>query len=191
MGEAVNEKVQECIRLRAEGLRYREIAERTGLAISTAQSYVTDPTGEAVRRRKAKYSTPCRDCGVALSVHGRKERDRREGRCRSCHLKAVDVASRAWIIDSMNDWADLFGVPPISTDWNRALARTIGQDWRVARYEATGRHWPSAGVVQKRFGSWNAGIQAAGFDPTPVGAWLRLAGETRTRNPRAAKREAA
>jgi hypothetical protein len=75
------------------------------------------------------------------------------------------ATSRRWVLDSFQEWFDLFGAPPSATDWNQSLCRAKGMEWKVRRYERTGRPWPASTVVQDHFGSWNAGVIAAGFRP--------------------------
>lgn len=137
--------------LRAEGLLYREIAERLGLSISTVHSYASDPDGAKNRARKAKQAGVCTDCGVATSYQtgGPSER------CIPCNGTRVRALSRRWILDSFEEWNDLFGVPPTATDWSMG--------------HAAGRPWPPPSTVQDIFGSWNAGRAAAGFDTLAPG----------------------
>lgn len=52
-----------------------------------------------------------------------------------------------WIIDACQEWERLHGVPPRGEDWERNPG------------------WPSKTVCRIRFGSWNAMIEAAGFQP--------------------------
>jgi hypothetical protein len=49
-------------------------------------------------------------------------------------------------------------------DWNPWQARDrLGDEARARRFESG--HWPWYTSVVIRFGSWNAGIRAAGFTP--------------------------
>lgn len=56
--------VAEAARLRAEGLLVREIAERMGVARSTADAWLNDPDGSKLRARKDTYRGRCEDCGA-------------------------------------------------------------------------------------------------------------------------------
>jgi transcriptional regulator with XRE-family HTH domain len=142
--------------LRAEGLKYREIAERLGVAPSTVDSWVNDPDLSKAAARRARYADACRDCGAPTD--GSRGYDSAPERCRSCSREQEHELSRRWIIDSIQRWADEHGgVPPSAGDWN-------------TRHEDG---WPWTGSVQGIFGSFNAGIQAAGFEPTPVGFYGR------------------
>lgn len=148
------------VALRAEGLTWREIGERVGLALSTVQSYGTDPDGAKDRTRKARADGACRDCGVRTVSDG----GRSPERCTPCRDVHTREQSRQWILTSFKEWADLFGVPPAATDWSPAFARAKGMSHRAQRYAQTGRPWPPPSTVQDIFGSWNAGRTAAGFE---------------------------
>lgn len=78
----------------------------------------------------------------------------------------IAARARARVITDMQEWHRLFGQPPAANDWIRSRRRTARV---IARYESTGRTWPNAGTVQYLFGSWNAAIQAAGFEPKAPG----------------------
>lgn len=147
--------------LRAEGLMWREIGERFGLALSTVQGYATDPDGTAARARKAKLAGTCADCGASRS-YGTE-------RCRRCNGVHTREQSRRWILDSFEEWNDLFGVPPTAADWNPAQAKARSRGHLARRHEQTGRPWPSQTLVRDIFGSWNAGRVAAGFDTFEAG----------------------
>lgn len=58
------------------------------------------------------------------------------------------------IVAAMQEWARTNGRAPTAREW-----------WGAKN----GYHRPSTTVVRKRFGSWNAGITAAGFAPVPSG----------------------
>jgi transposase len=157
--------------LRDEGLLLREISERVGLAKQTVHDLLSDPTGEKARERKARYRKPCVDCGTMTNPNGKAPGG---GRCISCNAARSREMSRKWVLDSINEWADLHGgVPPTATDWNRAHAIAQGQKWRVERYQATGRLWPSVKLAQDNFGSWRAAIEAAGFESFAPGYYGR------------------
>jgi DNA-binding CsgD family transcriptional regulator len=59
----MTERTAEALRLREEGLLIREIAERMGVAVSTAGQYLADPDGAKLRARKDSYRGECEDCG--------------------------------------------------------------------------------------------------------------------------------
>lgn len=156
--------------MRDSGMLLREIAEATGLSTSTVHDILLDPSGEAARRRKRRYERPCVDCGTTINPNGIRAE---VVRCLPCNGKHVREMSRRWILDSINEWVDLFGVPPTALDWNPALARTQGSEWKADRYEATGRAWPSVSLCQDNFGSWRETLIAAGYEPFESGHYGR------------------
>lgn len=65
------------------------------------------------------------------------------------------------IITAIQDWAGSHGGPPKMNDW----------------YAATVDH-PAAQTVRERFGSWSAGVRAAGFRPSRPGMPARWTKES-------------
>ena len=59
------------------------------------------------------------------------------------------------VLAALRAWSVRHGRPPLSTDWRRAA----------------GDH-PTAALVQHRFGSWRAALEAAGIAPTRT-EWTR------------------
>lgn len=157
--------------LRAQGLLYREIAERLGVSRSYAHDLVRDPSGEAARARKARYGGTCVDCGS--STDGTAGSTYVPERCRSCRHE-FQRAQRVWtadrIVDAIREWADRNGgIPPTASDWRRARARGDRRACHVS-------------LVTKRWGSWNAAIEAAGYMPHlsgPVGGFRMLTEDQR------------
>jgi len=101
----------------------------------------------------------CRDCGKTVGMDvgavGASFGARVQGR----------YVTREWILASIREWVGLHHRPPNAADWNLAMARRTGQQWRVNRTLATRRPWPSVTSVRNHFGSWNAAITAAGYTP--------------------------
>jgi hypothetical protein len=59
------------------------------------------------------------------------------------------------------------GGPPRSYDWNPPLARALGYaSERSRRWDAEHPRWPHAHTVVQHFGSWSAGLFAAGMPAT-------------------------
>jgi hypothetical protein len=56
------------------------------------------------------------------------------------------------IIEAIKDWAGIYGGPPAASDWRKPNPG-----------------YPSASTVKYQFGSWSAGIKAAGFKPKTAG----------------------
>jgi hypothetical protein len=72
------------------------------------------------------------------------------------------------ILQAVRAWTERYGSPPTTKDWEPSRALAAGQCWRVDRYR-TGV-WPSLGMVQRRFGTFNEAIRQAGFEPRPARA---------------------
>lgn len=143
------ELVAEATRLRGEGLMWREIGARLGISHKTACQWVNDPDGQRMRARKDSYATACVDCGATVSGS---DGPREHPRCLAC--AAADRAwSRGEIVAAIVRWNDEHGVPPTARQWTMESA-----SWR-----------PVTNTVVRVFGSWNAGIAAAGFEPLRPG----------------------
>lgn len=165
------ERAAEAARLRAEGLKLREVAERMGLSVSYAHALLKDPDGSLDRARKQSYGSPCVDCGKP--TNGSNGAQGAADRCWSCNGNHTRRLHRRWLTESFEEWVDMFGVPPAVLDWSEAHARNAGQEWRTERAQGTGRPWPSPKSAQDHYGSWNAFIRAHGWDPFEVGHYGR------------------
>lgn len=66
--------------------------------------------------------------------------------------------TRELIIDRILDWHMEHGCPPRVHDWKKASGR-----------------WPSEATVRKHFGTFNAGVAAAGITPRQKGSRYRIA----------------
>lgn len=69
--------------------------------------------------------------------------------------------TRAEILAAIRAWAARHGAPPTLADWEPSRARRLGHAWRAERFHAG--TWPTAGMVAREFGTFGAGIAAAGF----------------------------
>jgi hypothetical protein len=128
-------------------------------------------------RKVTLYSRPCLDCGATVNLDGRVTDP--NVRCVECSVAHIRAGSRQWILDSFAEWHRLFGVPPAAGDWNPSRARRMMKrpdDYfgrTLARHDSTGRRWPSTTLVANHFGTWNAALSAAGFEPlTPKQYWI-------------------
>lgn len=74
--------------------------------------------------------------------------------------------SREEILAAITTWHARYGEIPRMIDWEPSRARRCGQTWRAERFEQ-GR-WPSVRVVRRRFGTFNAAVEAAGLTPRPA-----------------------
>jgi DNA-binding CsgD family transcriptional regulator len=165
------ERVAEAQRLRAEGKTYREIGETLGVSLKTAFGWITDPDGSALRERQSKFDLVCVDCGGRVAGGSRhKLVDIDEPVCRRCAGGHYAIWTCEAIVCAIQEWADEHGgIPPSAREWRFAQARN---DPRVC----------NVNNVRKRFGTWNAAIQAAGFEPHaggPVGGCTPLTEDER------------
>ncbi|MDQ2894089.1 MAG: sigma-70 region 4 domain-containing protein [Actinomycetota bacterium] len=139
------ERVREALRLRTDGLRWREIGELLGISPDTARHYV--------------YVHDCERCGEPILATG-------VLRCRRCssanRSRWGQPFSEREIVAAIRAWRRLEGRAPAQVNWHPT---DKGGD---PRWERECPRWPPANQVIRRFGSWNAGLQAAGFDrPRP------------------------
>lgn len=118
--------------------------------------------------RKTKYSVPCIDCGTPLN--GSDGRGPNSAlRCVPCANAIKAAKSMIWsqetIAHAMRRWAAEYGEPPAVPDWSPNHARALGDEARARRFEDAAGRWPWFTHAVLRFGSWNAAIAAAGFEP--------------------------
>ena len=160
-------------RLRADGMLQVEVASELGISKSYVSELERDPTGEAGRARKDSYAAPCVECGAPTSgSEGRKKRPL----CIPCGnveaAKVLTVWTREAIISAIQWWNVMYGRPPAMHDFNPRACRTELRD--ETRAERAERHIregyiPWVTTVVTAFGTWNAGIEAAGFSPRQSG----------------------
>jgi len=154
-------RVTAIITLRRAGMPYSDIADVLDLGISrqrVAQIWQANASDE--------------DFAVAADAVFVRDRDISEGRARRLRESRARRELRSWmarerIIEAIHEWHELFGEPPGARDWNSAQRGCLPA--LDTRYASTGRKWPEASNVQRRFGSWNAAIAAAGLTPRPRG----------------------
>lgn len=130
--------------LRSEGLLFREIAEVMGVAASTVDAWINDPGGSKLRSRKDGYRGECDTCGGPTD--GSNGPGRASVRCITCRMWTPEA-----ILEALRAWGDDHGgIPP------REIDARVGM-------EGHGR-LPYETTVRKLFGSWNAGLLAAGYE---------------------------
>lgn len=81
------------------------------------------------------------------------------------------ASPRQEVIEAVHRFALATGTPPIARDWDPARARAVGEQWRADRWEQGA--YPRAATVRRRFGTWNAAIRAAGYEPRPAPTRIR------------------
>ena len=143
-------------RLRAEGLKFREIAEHIGCSTTEVTRLLYPEKAERMRQQslesKRRRTGVCRMCGGVTKYAG-------HGNvivsdlCASCAPDAHRLWDEGAIIAAMRRWSADHGGQPTARDWLLG-----GHDG-----------YPSVEAVQRIFGSWNNGVSAAGFDPLPPG----------------------
>lgn len=155
-----------------EGMTTREVARLFGKSISAVRNLLADPTGEKQRKRRQRYQGTCQGCGKPTTgCNGPGNAPRW---CWDCYVASPEARAHAeemtkWtpelIISRMQEWARIYGEPPAMHDWNPHRARHGGDETRARRFEEADGYWPWFTLVVVRFGSWNAGIESAGFEP--------------------------
>jgi hypothetical protein len=124
------------MRMRASGAVVREIAAELGVDETTVRSYL----------RAGLCS-----CGENFVVKG--------DRCQACGHADRPVAL-PWtrvVLRAIREWAELEGCAPGFADWQSGRR---GRGRWCAEYP----RWPTSAVACRLFGSWNAAIEAAGFE---------------------------
>jgi DNA-binding CsgD family transcriptional regulator len=133
---SLRERVEAAARLRANGQTLAAIADQLGVHATTVGTYLR--------------ASPCPGCGEPV-VSAR--------RCLRCTL---EQARPGWeqheIVDAIRAWVAETGAPPSSTDWGAAGGPS-------AKWVRERPRWPGLAVVRRRFGSWEAAIDAAGHEP--------------------------
>jgi hypothetical protein len=165
------EKVQRAQRLREQGVKHREIAEQMGVSLSSVRHYLHDPDGSKMRARKDSYRGICQDCGAATD--GSNGAAAAPNYCWECAPAHHAIWTCERIVEKIHEWAELYGRPPGVMDWSPNHARrhpSLSQELKQRKIERFGvGRWPSVEAVYRYFGSWTAGLAAAGFSPNPSG----------------------
>ena len=162
MTAATQEKARVAVELRRAGFTAAEIAGVLGVSRSRASELYCDPDRSRARARRNSYRGTCEVCGKPTD--GSAGRDKAPKRCAAHRKERETLWTEAILIERIQEWASLYGQPPRMSDWNPHKARAEGDDWRAERFLGDDR-WPWFTSVVRRFGSWNAGIRAAGFEP--------------------------
>jgi hypothetical protein len=117
-------------------------------------------------RKWTLYSQPCVEYGTPTNGSDGLVA---EPRCVPCAARKNGAERRVWtrelVIERIREWTERYGEPPATPDWSPIHARGIGDEERARHFEDAWGYWPWFTVVVRLFGSWNAGIRAAGFEP--------------------------
>lgn len=148
--------------LRAEGLTFKEIAARLGIAYSTVWATYNDPTGDKDRIRKAKRSRPCVGCGKRVTNSGSEP----PMRCRKCEHKRVGTLEHrremAVVNTGRTRWTDeqlLDALRSVAVDGGVTV-----NAYKAAYARAKRGSLPSTALFTHRFGTWNTALEAAGLE---------------------------
>ena len=111
------------------------------------------PTARMVRGQFGRFNAAVEEAGLPA---------RRGPRRVAAKLTGPDA-----ILAALVEWTRRYGDVPTLADWDPQRARTLGQEWRIARYHQG--DWPSARTVANHFGSFSAAVAAAGLLPRDGG----------------------
>lgn len=133
--------------LKAAGMTRPEIAAELGIGLSALHNAMNDPDGEKQRARREGYVGECVDCGAETKSDGTSSPS---PRCGPCSIEANRHWTREAAIEVIQNFARIHGRAPLASEW---LRNVLQPNMEV-------------GTVQRLFGSWANGIEAAGF-PRP------------------------
>lgn len=146
--------------LRGLGLSASGVGQRLGIPESTVRNWWN--------------SVSCVDCDDPVDRSSSKGAAVRCERCSHAHQASEEERARVtyWtrerLIAAIQWWVKTYGETPALPDWCAHISRHVLHDEpRARRAERliTDRTIPGFTTVVQRFGSWNAGIEAAGFQP--------------------------
>lgn len=119
-------------------------------------------------RKQTLYTGTCIDCGGPTGYSGTSVPRDRCVPCAGVHIRETGskkVWPRPALIAAIQGWAEVYGEPPATPDWCPHHARLLKDEERARRFEEGEGAWPTFMTVVREFGTWNAGIAAAGFTP--------------------------
>ncbi len=144
--------------LHAEGVAIKDIARLNQVSYSFVSDLLNDPDGTKAARRKKRYAGTCLSCGRPTSGHDGPRNA--PTICAQC-FQDKQSRERKWtperLIAQLQAYGRKHGHPPNS------------QDVLHGRGDIS----PNVTIVQREFGSWRAGLIAAGFDVPAVGHYER------------------
>jgi hypothetical protein len=150
------QKIEKARELRALGWTAKKIAEFLGANESTVRNWYLGGN--------------CEDCGAAVDGG---DGSKSSSRCPACAAVARTFWTRDLIIEKICEWAERYGRPPSAIDWDTSTCRRHPDMTEATKQRKLDRfeegNWPYTGYVAVRFGSWAAGLRAAGFEPNPTG----------------------
>jgi hypothetical protein len=96
---------------------------------------------------------------------------RKPRRAESESPREARTEGQAQIVAAIRRWAELYGGPPQTADWEPSRAARAGEHWRVERFRAG--TWPTLNTVRHHFGRFNLAIEAAGLTPNRTPSRIR------------------
>ena len=133
----------------------------------------------ALRARELEDRLEELRAAVLEALHAHEEGEPSDIIFASLRARLEHVPAGRWdqaaCIAAAHEWAHRYGEPPAALEWNPAgiRARTEGPDRVERRQQMLGRwaagDWPSLATVQRLFGSWNAFLLEAGWEPRVPG----------------------
>lgn len=163
------ERTRQAVELVKQGMGIPQIAEELGLGAARVGAVLRDPLGIDDAKRKEKRFGLCEGCGRKTFNAGSTP----PRHCAECAPAAHAKWSPEKVIAKMREWHGIYGRPPSTLDWNPASARlhpTLSEEAaerKTKRFEEG--DWPWVTTVERYFGSWTAGLTAAGFESNPSG----------------------
>lgn len=148
--------------MREEGMIPFQIARALGIPQSTLRRWFDPDALSKQRARFSRYSGTCADCGARTT--GCNGSRKAPERCAPCTAAFLKTWTRDAIIEAIHLYAHRYGQQPSARDWNPQALLAQGRDDLAERFYRDG-DYPASNVVQFAFGSWNAGIAAAGYTP--------------------------
>lgn len=159
-------RVAEVVYLRDKlGLTFKEIADRLGIALTTAHDYYADPTGEKADERRSKLHGVCRDCG-AETRGGSKTAPERCAPCNSKWQRTLE-GRRLRRSNTTLKWSDediFAAIRSVAVD---GIATCTAYKEAYAR--APRGSMPSMPLINVRFGLWSNAVAAAGLTTRHAG----------------------
>lgn len=141
--------------LRAQGLTQQEVADRLGISRTYTSSLLTDPDGNKNKKRKQQYGGTCVDCGAP--TNGYNGPAKAGTRCAGC-AATLQHESRHWTreacVEALQRFQREYGRPPVASE---------------ILHSRPGLWFPNVASVAREFGSWKAGLEAAGMTALPRG----------------------
>lgn len=157
-----NAKILAAQTLCEQGFSNRKIAQALNISPTSVRRWLDPDYAErdriAARKYKQQRTGICKECGGVTRYNGHKNPV--SDICAAC-LHNVQHDARHWtqerIIEAIRRFVSETGRIPVSSEWLRNCPDGC----------------PSIAVVQREFGTWAAGVRAAGFDIPGVGKYER------------------